>query len=441
MCLPKTLNVQIGKKLRDQLKEDIRKEVFKAFNLFGVVAIQVAYEVIRVTFSTDDSFRQAKELTGVRLFGLWCPILGGGPPVTIVHVFDYPFEEENDHVSFVFGNFGEVKKVKNQTYLSNNNIFTGTRLVFMVLNSTLPRSLTVNGYSCRVWYRGQPLVCNLCNVQGHKSAVCPNKDKCRQCGEQGHFARSCSKRLNPPSEVSLSAFPALPSEGADVGLGEGTSAHAENSAGADGADGAVAPHAPSDRPEPATGSGDVGENSEVTVVENAFDSTEAEVTADACAIPNSSVSDSVILEILESSVPSAVTRPSDVSVESVPSDKVHPSGGTKAVEYKHDIVSTVVVARELSGSPVESGDIVKWSEGNSIMEFSENSENQSILAAMDLPPPEYRSRSLLGKAKSSMILKLLPQKKARGGYHALPSVAASKLAGLKSKKYGFLPNL
>lgn len=123
MRLPKTLNVQVGKKLRDKLKEDIMKEVFKAFNLIGVLAIQVAYDVIRVTFSTDEGFQQAMALSGIRLFGLWCLILGGGPPVTIVHVFDYPYEEENCHVSSVFGDFGEVKKVKNQTYLSNNNIY------------------------------------------------------------------------------------------------------------------------------------------------------------------------------------------------------------------------------------------------------------------------------------------------------------------------------
>lgn len=52
MRLPKTLNIQVGKKLTDQLREDIMKEVFKAFNLLGVVAVQVAYDVIRVTFST-----------------------------------------------------------------------------------------------------------------------------------------------------------------------------------------------------------------------------------------------------------------------------------------------------------------------------------------------------------------------------------------------------
>ena len=218
MRLPKTINIHVGKKLSDKLKEDITKEVFKALNLYGVVAIQVAYEVIRVTFLTDEGFRRAKELTGVRLFGLWCPILGGGPPVTIVHVFDYPYEEDSGCVFTVFNDFGDVKKVKDQTCLWNNSIFTGTRLVFMVLNTTLPRGLSINGYPCRVWYKGQPLICNLCNVQGHKSAVCPNKDKCRRCGERGHFARTCSKDLNP-SPASPGEDPVVPSRPPDAGTG------------------------------------------------------------------------------------------------------------------------------------------------------------------------------------------------------------------------------
>ena len=216
MRLAKTLNVQVGKKLNDKTKPEIMKEVEKVFNLYGVLAIQIAYELIRVTFLTDEVHRRAKELSGVRLFGLWCPILGGGPPVTIVHVFDYPFEEDNSFVSSIFNDFGEVKRVKNQTYLANTSIYMGTRLVSIVLKGTPPRGLMINGYFCRIWYKGQPLICNLCGVQGHKSAACPNKDKCRRCGEVGHFARACTKAWatnrapSSSAEVTADAFPPQP---------------------------------------------------------------------------------------------------------------------------------------------------------------------------------------------------------------------------------------
>ena len=136
MGCPKTLNVQVDRKLNDKTKPDIMTEVEKVFNLYGVLAIQIGYNVIRVTFMTDEGLRRAKELSGVRLFGLWSPILGGGPPVTIVHVIDYPLEEDNSFVSAIFKEFGDVKKVKNQTYLANNAIYTGTRLVSIVLKGT-----------------------------------------------------------------------------------------------------------------------------------------------------------------------------------------------------------------------------------------------------------------------------------------------------------------
>ena len=62
------------------------KEVLKVFP--AVECIQIAYEVIRVTFRSEEGFRSAKELTGLRLYGIWCPILGVGPPLTMKHIFD-----------------------------------------------------------------------------------------------------------------------------------------------------------------------------------------------------------------------------------------------------------------------------------------------------------------------------------------------------------------
>ena len=204
MRLPKTLNVQVGRKFVMKTKDEILKEVVKVFKTFHVVAVQLLYDCIRVTFKTVEGLEAAKRLDGVHLFGIWCRILGGGPPLTMVHVFDYPFEESDSVVSNAFGDFGEVKKVKIQSSIGEPEIFTGTRLVSMVLRTNPPRSLLLGGYLCRVWYKGQPLVCNLCSVQGHKSANCPNKDRCRLCGKNGHFARQCRDAWNGGARVEAS---------------------------------------------------------------------------------------------------------------------------------------------------------------------------------------------------------------------------------------------
>ena len=193
MRLPLTLNIQTGRKLTDKTKDEILSELDKVFGPGHIRAVQVCYDTVRVTFLRSEVFSKAKENTGIYLFGLWCNILGLGPPVTVVNLFDYPFEENDQVIEDTMVAFGLVKRIKHQTYVSNPNVYTGTRLVSLVLRSdvTLSRFITINGYICQIWYCSQPLVCNFCAVQGHKSANCPNKDKCRRCGESGHFVWAC----------------------------------------------------------------------------------------------------------------------------------------------------------------------------------------------------------------------------------------------------------
>ena len=79
MRLPKTISLQIDRKLSDKTKDEIMTEVLRIFAGLDVKAVQVAYEVVRVTFASTEHFRAAKSFSGNHLFGFWCSILGGGP--------------------------------------------------------------------------------------------------------------------------------------------------------------------------------------------------------------------------------------------------------------------------------------------------------------------------------------------------------------------------
>ena len=63
---------------------------------------------LRSTFGRPNPFRETASFRFVVLY------LGGGPRITRVHVFDFPFEEDNRSLEVAFEAFNSaVKSVKN----------------------------------------------------------------------------------------------------------------------------------------------------------------------------------------------------------------------------------------------------------------------------------------------------------------------------------------
>ena len=84
--------------------------------------------------------------THVPIFGINCVVQGGGPLLTMVHIFDYPAEFSDDPVKQVLSGFGEVRNVKRLKFIGQPDIETGTRLVLMAVSYThltLPTKLEV----------------------------------------------------------------------------------------------------------------------------------------------------------------------------------------------------------------------------------------------------------------------------------------------------------
>ena len=80
MRLPKTISLQVGWKLVDKTKDEITTKILRVFAGLDVKAVEIAYEVVPVTFASPEHFWAAKSFSGKSLSSLWCSILGGRSP-------------------------------------------------------------------------------------------------------------------------------------------------------------------------------------------------------------------------------------------------------------------------------------------------------------------------------------------------------------------------
>lgn len=87
--------------------------------------------------------------------------------------------------------FGTIKEVRFQRYTHLPDVATGTRIVRIDLKRSIPRFVRISKYRCKIWYRGQPVYCDICKEGTHLALNCPFKGKCLACSEAGHFARKC----------------------------------------------------------------------------------------------------------------------------------------------------------------------------------------------------------------------------------------------------------
>ena len=127
-------------------------------------------------------------------------------------VYGFPFEGSNDPVREVLSRYGEVRTVEHQSW-GFRPVCSGTRKVRIVCKGHIPRFVIIDGIRCKVWYREQPVTCDICSGE-HIASVCPLRGKCTRCHQEGHVRRDCSlPAWQPPPPVvgSASADP-MPAE-------------------------------------------------------------------------------------------------------------------------------------------------------------------------------------------------------------------------------------
>ena len=153
--------------------------------------VQVPGAYYRVTFASVEA-KEAFASAGLVINDINIP-LQAPDDTTLVRIVRLPYEVSEQSLAAALRPFGDVSS---QTFEKDKSdgLLTGTRLLRMRLNSTVPNKLHVAGYPCFAWYPGQPKVCHVCRSSEHLVADCPNRGLCRLCRKPGHVANKCPDR-------------------------------------------------------------------------------------------------------------------------------------------------------------------------------------------------------------------------------------------------------
>ena len=156
---------------------------------------------VRVSFR-EQADRDHFLSEGMRLDDQDIPVTRDAEKVTVIYIRDLPYEVASDDVIDFFSTHGEVLTVERSVNADFPTLCNGNRIVKMVLNEDIPHFLSIGGYQCRAWYRGQPIQCIVCRDFGHRAQDCPLSGRCRYCHQPGHMARECSRAwVQVPSTV------------------------------------------------------------------------------------------------------------------------------------------------------------------------------------------------------------------------------------------------
>ena len=192
-AMRRTVTLRIGRIPQDVSRPEVLRMLAERFGTWKLLAVQFLPGFrVQLTFDSVEAKNTIERQSEVEIEGYPCQVVGGGPSLESVLIFHLPYELDNGVIQAAMQQYGEVGGIRHQLH-PDSTVHSGTRVVRMVRKGPIPRHMKVEGWSAKVWYRGQPVECDICGA-GHVSRVCPMRNKCRFCGEEGHFARNCPGR-------------------------------------------------------------------------------------------------------------------------------------------------------------------------------------------------------------------------------------------------------
>ena len=113
-----------------------------------------------------------------------------------------PFQFPNALFSEALGGYGKVSQVKHLPVKGHPHIQSGTRMVTMSVTKDIPVFVTIAGFRCKVWYRGQPITCFGCGKTGYVISACPNRRRPQSFAAAVNPAQVAAQSTESPESVA-----------------------------------------------------------------------------------------------------------------------------------------------------------------------------------------------------------------------------------------------
>ena len=144
----RTVNVHVGSKLSYKSRDEILEEIVKKFEGLRIMAVQQFPVIIRVASNSEDI--AVKILNFLVFVLLTCGVAWMMAPLEVFTSGGFPYEEDVVPIETLFKTCGKVKRDSSpKVYIPR--IFMGTYLMDIVIERTIPRLVSINGYICKVW--------------------------------------------------------------------------------------------------------------------------------------------------------------------------------------------------------------------------------------------------------------------------------------------------
>lgn len=149
-----------------------------------------------------------------------CAVRGGGPQSQNVLVYNYPVEGAADPIRRALRVYGVIEDIKFCHWTHMPSVGDGVRIVCVVRRDAILYHMSISEVNVKIAYAGQQQVCDLCNAPCHIARGYPYRNKCLQCGLEGHFSRDCPQRdsyrdsysVPDPTPAAAVAAAAAPSD-------------------------------------------------------------------------------------------------------------------------------------------------------------------------------------------------------------------------------------